>query len=202
MYDPKLDEDTIARLNSLIVLNAENARLRSRFISESERTAFGLMRRPEDFEHAFAAFGGFIGVVAPAAIFLSMSLRHAGDLGWLVAVFVAANILTAIVGYFLGSVVGKIARLTYNHDWITMMVFLTIVGGAWGLISGFIGGLVIFIVGAFFGGAIGMVVGALTLPVFAAVHRMINTAGYIERRQLIALAGGISMTAAAFIFGR
>ena len=201
MYDQVQDNDVVVRLNNLLNLNAETARQQQLFSSNAQRRAFQMMQRPVNFERTFAAFGAFLGTFPVAAIYLRIYFHRAGDIGWLMIFFVVANILTALAGYFFGALVGKFARNAQQYDWITMTVFLTLVGGAWGMISGFIGGLAIFIVGAFFGGAIGSVVGALAMPVFAITHRLNNIAGFIERRQLIALAGGISLTAAAYIFG-
>lgn len=202
MYDPRQEQETITRLNNLLVLNAETARSRQMFKNSAERAAFLLMQRPVNFEHTYAILGGFLGTFPPAAIYLNMYFRHSGELGWWMALFVVANILTAIAGYYLGAAVGKIARIIENYDWVTMTVFLAVVGAAWGMISGFIGGFVLFIVGAFVAGAIGTVVGALALPTFGFAHRMLNAAGHLERQQVIALAGGISIAIAAFIFGR
>ncbi|HYJ90707.1 MAG TPA: hypothetical protein VEV84_05315 [Pyrinomonadaceae bacterium] len=201
MYASTANDETLARLNQLIILNAENARSRSEFKSDAERRAFLMMRKPVNFERSFATFGGFLGTFPPASIYLNIYVRHPGDMGWLLALFVLANILTAITGYFLGALVGKVARMAEQKDWITMTVFLTIVGGTWGLVSGFTGGIIIFLVGAFFGGALGLIVGAAALPIFAIFHRLINSAGYIDRPHLTALTASISLTIAAFIFG-
>lgn len=192
----------MARLNDLLIINAEIDRMHRMLRNNAEQRAFAQMRRPVNYEHSFATLGALLGTFPVAALYLNIYFRHAGDMGWGMTLFVVANILTAVAGYIFGALVGKLARIAREYDWVTMTVFLIFVGGAWGLISGFIGGLALFIFGAFFGGAIGAVVGALTLPVFAVAHRLINVAGYIERRQLIAIAGGISLTAAAFIFGR
>jgi len=184
------------------MLNGETARSRQLFNTKAERTAFLMMRRPVNFEHAFATLGAFLGTFPPAAIYLNIYFRRSGEMGWGIALFVIANIITAIAGYFLGGIVGKIARIAQNYDWIRMTIFLTVVGATWGMLSGFIGGFVLLIIGAFVGGAIGSVVGAMALPTFSIAHRLLDTAGYLERRQAIALAGGISLTIAAFIFGR
>src|SRR5690348_576471 len=101
MYDPRQDQDTIARLNNLLVLNAETARSSQMFKNKAERTAFLLMGRPVNFEHTYATFGAFLGTFPPAAIYLNMYFRHSGELGWWMALFVVTNILTALAGYYL-----------------------------------------------------------------------------------------------------
>lgn len=184
------------------MLNAQTAQSRQIFKDNAERTALLMMRRPVNFEHAFATLGAFLGTFPPAAIYMNIYFRHSGEMGWGMALFVIANIITAIAGYFLGALVGKIARIAQNYDWITMTVFLTVAGAIWGMLSGFIGGFILFIIGAFVGGAIGAVVGAIALPTFSIAHRILETAGYLARREVTALAGGISLTIAAFILGR
>jgi hypothetical protein len=141
-----------------------------------------MMRHPLGFEEAFAALGGFLGTFIPASIYLHMHFSHTGSLGWFLAPFVLANIVTALTGYYLGALMGKIARMAEAKDWITMTVFLTFLGGAWGAVSGFIGGLVVLIVGAFFGGILGIFVGAPALPVFAILHRILSVRGFIDSR--------------------
>lgn len=193
---------TSERLDRLLALNAETAARGAMFRTEAERRSYLMMRNPVDFERTFALLGGFLGTVPPAAIYLNLYITKTGSMGWLLALFVLANIVTAFAGYYLGAVTGKVVRFAEKRDWATMTVLLIFTGGLWGGASGFAGGMFIFIVGAFFGAIFGMLVGAFALPIFAILHRMLQICGFIDRRQLIPLAAGLSLIVSAFILGR
>jgi hypothetical protein len=192
---------TNQRLNYWLALNAETARRHSMFRTEAEKRAYQMMSRPLNSEETFATLGGFLGTFTPASIYLKIYFSNAGSMGWVLGMFVLANIITAFAGYYLGALIGKIARMTEEKDWITMTVFLFFLGGAWGAVSGFIGGLIILIIGAFVGGFFGLFVGAAALPIFTIFHRILSVRGYIDRRQAIPLAAGISLIISAYIFG-
>jgi len=192
---------TSERLDLLRALNAETERRRSFFGTEAEKRAYLMIRNPINFEEAFAILGVFLGMFPPAAIYLNMHFANPGSMGWLLALFVLANIVTAAAGYYLGALVGKIVRFVEKKDWVTMTVFLILIGGAWGAISGFAGGLFIFLIGSLYGAFFGILVGAAVLPVFSILHRLLNVRGFIDRRQAIPLAVGMSLIVSAYIFG-
>src|ERR1051325_6986563 len=111
---------TSERLDLLLTLNAETERRRFFFRTEAEKRAYLMMRDPINPEEAFAMLGVFLGMFPPAAIYLAMHFANPGSLGWVLSLFVMANIVTALVGYYLGALVGKIARFAAKRDWITM----------------------------------------------------------------------------------
>jgi hypothetical protein len=195
------DMRTQSTLEQLLLQNEAAARFRRAFPTEAEHRAFEFMRSPVSVEDASALLGALLGVFPPVAICIRVFWRAFADSGVVLFLIAIPITVTAFTGYGLGRIVGKIISVAEEKDWITMTVFLTLVGGAWGAVSGFAGGLPIFVVGAFFGGFFGMIVGAVALPLFAVFHRLLNTAGYVDRSRLLPLAVGTSLTISAFILG-
>lgn len=82
-----------------------------------------------------------------------------------------------------------------------MLLALPFVGILWGILAGGAGGIIIFVVGAVFGAMLGAAVGSVALPVFAIFHRLLKTGEFIDRRQFLPLAFGITLIISAFILG-
>ena len=198
------DEITLRRLDTLLALNAETSREKAMFRSERERMEADLMKNPLTEKQAFAYFGLMLGTFPPAAIFARI-LTDAGSLHgedyWLIGVLAIVNLISAIVGYFSGKLIGRMVASLEKSSWTKMLLALPFVGILWGILAGGAGGIIIFVVGAVFGAMLGAAVGSVALPVFAIFHRLLKTGEFIDRRQFLPLAFGITLIISAFILG-
>lgn len=198
------DEITLKRLNTLLNLNAETSREKTMFRSERERTEAALMKDPLTEKQAFAYFGLLLGTFPPAAIFARL-LTDAGNLHgddyWMIGVMAIVNLISAIVGYFSGKLIGKIVASFEKLSWTKMLLAMPFIGILWGIMAGGAGGIIIFVVGAVFGAMLGAAVGSIALPVFAVFHRLLKTGDVIDRREFLPLAFGITLAISAFILG-
>ena len=197
-------EITLKRLDTMLALNAETSREKAMFRSDRERTEAALMKNPLTGRQAFAYFGLLLGTFPPAAIFTRL-LTDAGNLHgddyWMIGVMAIVNLISAIVGYFSGRLVGKIVSQLEKSSWSKMLLALPFIGILWGIMAGGAGGVIIFVVGAVFGAMFGAAVGSLALPIFTIFHRLLKTGDVIDRRQFIPLAFGITLIISAFILG-
>ncbi len=202
--DVSEDELTEARLNSLLSANAEYARKNEVFLSDKEESETSMIKNPLSNEKAFALFGLFLGAFPPAAFFLRIFFVD-GNISisdsWVFLLFLLVNVVTATVGYFSGKLVGKIAGELEKVGWHWMLLALPFVGMLWGLVSGGVGGVFLFVIGAVFGGLFGGAVGTFALPLFTMFHRMFKKGDAIDRNIFLPIALGISMAIAALIFG-
>ena len=198
------DELTQKRLDALLAANCEIAREKSLFHSERERTEAALMKNPLPVRQAFAYFGLLLGTFPPAAIFMRF-LWDAGNLRyedfWLFGVAAIINLISAVVGYFSGKLIGKIVFELEKQSWTLMIFALPFVGILWGIIAGGAGGIIVFGVGAIFGALLGAAVGAAALPVFSVFHRLLKKGDLIDRRQFLPLAFGVTFIVCAFVLG-
>lgn len=198
------DQPTLQRLDSLLAINAEIAREKSLFQSERERTEKSLMSNPLTSKQAFAYFGLLLGTFPPAAIFARFFMNASSfrnDEIWLIGVIAIVNLISAVVGYFSGKLVGRIVGGLEEMSWTKMLLILPFVGILWGILSGGAGGIIIFIVGAVFGAALGAMVGGVALPAFAISHRLLKKGDAIDRKHFLPFAFGITFIICAFIFG-
>lgn len=198
------DEITLRSLDTLLALNAETSREKAMFRSEREKMEAALMKNPLTEKQAFAYFGLLLGTFPPAAFFARI-LTDAGSLHgedyWLIGVMAIVNLISAIVGYFSGRLIGKIAASLEKSSWTKMLLVLPFVGILWGIMAGGAGGIIIFVFGAVFGAFLGAAVGSVALPIFTIFHRLLKTGDVIDRRQFLPLAFGITLIISAFILG-
>ncbi len=198
------DELTLRRLDNLLALNAETAREKSLFHSEREKTEVALMANPLNDKQAFAYFGLLLGTFPPAAIFTRFFMNAGAfrnDEMWVIGVVAIINLISAIVGYFSGKMVGKMVGGLEEMSWTKMLLALPFVGILWGILAGGAGGIIVFVVGAIFGAAFGAMVGGVALPFFAVFHRLMKKGDVIDRKHFYPLAFGITFVICAFIFG-
>ncbi len=198
------DELTQKRLNALLKLNAETANEKSLFASEREKFESELIKNPITSEKAFAYFGLILGTFPPAAIFTKFFIENGsfrGDEFWIVGVLAVVNLISAIVGYFSGKLIGKMVRETEKISWWGMLLILPFIGMLWGIMSGGAGGIIIFIIGALFGAYFGALVGSIALPIFTIFHRLLKKGDLIERNQFLPIAFGVTFIICAFILG-
>ena len=188
------------RLNELLAINAEVTCRKSSNLLVNEELAAEIMLHPISLEKSFAYFGLMIGSFPPAAIMSSFILNSSSNV-WFTSLMLAANILTAIIGYFSGKYVAKCVDRIREFPLLGQVVLLPFIGLFWGVISGGIGGAIILlyggIVGAIFGGAVGLV----SLPIFTVLHRLASRAGVIERKYFLPIGFGITLTICGYILG-
>jgi hypothetical protein len=184
---------------NLEILISENSKFENHHNNTNEE-----MKNPLSFEKAFSYFGLMLGSIPPATIF-SLILFENGKSGFnelgLVIFLLFVNVVTAIVGFFTGKIVGDIAQKLESKSWSLMILVLPFVGLLWGLISGAAGGVFIFIIGAVFGGMIGAMVGGLALPVFTILHRLLKQNNHIELKYFLPISLGLTFIISAFILG-
>lgn len=171
--------------------------------SDREKAEAGMMRRPLDTIKTFAYFGLMLGTFPPTAIFakfLSEASLKKGDF-WILGFILLINIITAIVGYFSGKLVGKMVKESETYSWLTMILLMPFIGIFWGVITGGAGGAIVFLFGALFGAIFGAMVGGAALPVFAIFHRLLKKGEMIELKHFLPLAFGLTFTICAFILG-
>jgi hypothetical protein len=111
------------------------------------------------------------------------------------------NLICAVVGSKSGKSIGRMVRKAETLPWTTMLLLLPFIGALWGIITGGIGGLLIFGIGAIFGGIIAAMVGMVALPAFTIFHRLLKKGEMIERNQFLPIAFGITFIISAFILG-
>jgi hypothetical protein len=192
--DDQMYADT--ELDKILLLYSEMNRVPHTFISEKQQMCVALMRNPVSVEKSVAIFGAMLGLFPPAAVLMNITSSLARG-WWIVIYFAPAILVTTLVGYRLGSTVANVLRKLERLDWIMMTLFVMLLGGAWGALSGIAGGLPIFVVGAIAGGYLGAIVGGIALPIFAIFHRFLNVDGFLDRRVLVPLTAGISLSISA-----
>ncbi len=162
------------------------------------------MRHPLNADQTFSCFGLLLGTFPPAAIFIRF-LTDSPDFlmenFWVLGVIFIINLITAVVGYFSGKLVGKMVRETETYSWWLMLLTLPFIGMFWGVMAGGAGGVIVFLFGALFGAMFGALVGGAALPVFAVFHRLLKKGESIERKHFMPLAFGVTVTICAFILG-
>lgn len=200
-YDCNI-ELTQQRLDKLLDLNTEIARQNFQRLPEKDVAEAMMMKHPLSDKQAFAYFGILLGIFPPAAVFTRFFMNNgnmrAEDL-WILGVVALVNLVSAVVAYFSGKIVGNIAAELERISWSKMLLALPFIGIMWGGLAGGAGGAIIFIFGAIFGAIIGASVGVFALPAFAVFHRLLKKDGKIDRRHFVPLAVGIAFTVSAFI---
>ena len=198
------DRLTQQRLTNLLEINAGIAREKSLYRSDRERVEAGLMTKPIDSKKAFSYFGLLIGTMPPFALVFKIISETAAVERMPVLFLVllgAAGVTTGVVGYasgrFVPAAISGFGRFRLaNH-----VVLLSLVGFVWGAVSGAIGGLFIFIIGAFVAAIAGGVIGAVTLPLLVAFHIALRRGDLIEVKHFLPVAFGITLSLCAFILG-
>lgn len=192
------------RLNNLLELNAKTANEKILFKSDQEKLEAELMHHPLDTKKVFAYFGLLLGTFPPASIFAKFIIDASHfrfEDTWIFGVMFIINLLTAIVGYFSGKVIGQMVRDVENYSWLKMLLLLPFIGILWGVMAGGAGGVIVFLFGALFGAMLGAMVGAITVPLFAVFHRLLKKGEMIENKHFLPLAFGVTFTVCAFILG-
>lgn len=172
--------------------------------SDHEKLEAQLMRNPLSTEKAYSYFGLMLGAFTPAAIFTRFFM-DAGNFRnedlWVIGLLAVVNLITAVVGYFSGKLIGKMIAGVEKHSWWLMLLTLPLIGILWGIMTGGAGGVIILIIGAVFGAWFGAMVGSIALPLFTIFHRWLKKGESIEFNQFMPLAFGVTFSICAFILG-
>ena len=200
-FEGSESDDTLAEL---IAANRQTAREHAIFRDDREKFHAASFQHPVPNEKAFALLGLLLGALPPASIFVRV-LANASELRpeqiWVVALLLLVNTGAAVTGFFTGKVVGRsMAAINRVHP-VNRVFALIGIGLLWGMVAGAAGGVFFFVMGAFFGSILGGMVGAVALPVFAVLHNFLRAGDAIDRRHLLPLAFGVTLTICAFIFG-
>ncbi len=198
------DSLTQKRLDKLLAANLEIAREKMLFRSEKERMEAALMKSPLSDEQVFAYFGLLLGIFPPVAIFARFFMNAGNFRGedfWILGVVAVVNLISAVVGYFSGKVVGKIVGELEKLSWSKMLLILPLIGFLWGALAGGAGGIIIFFIGAIVGAMFGAAVGSLALPAFTIFHRFMKCGDRLELKHFLPLSFGITFIVCAFILG-
>ena len=157
------------------------------------------MQRPLTTEQAYRWFGTFLGLIPPLALF-NRILGGAGHerFKW-VALLVAMNVICCLVGRWFGGYLGRCAGDPRTRSRAGFAVVVFVMAVAWSVVTGGLGGVLFFGIGALFGVFCAAPVALAAFPVFAILHRLISRGGMIEARHTWPLAFGIPLTIAAFI---
>jgi hypothetical protein len=172
---------------------------RRRLAREEEECRALSMRRPLTAEQAYRWFGTFLGLLPPFALF-NRILDGARQEGfkW-VALFAAMNVVCCLAGRWFSGRLGRWAGdpRARTRAGLAVVVFVMAVG--WSVVTGGLGGVLFFGIGALFGVFCAAPVALAAFPVFAILHRLISRGGMIEARHTWPLAFGIPLTIAAMI---
>lgn len=198
------DQLALQRLDVLLAENAENDREKSVFRSECQKTEASMMKYPLSTIQTFSYFGLILGTFLPASMFTRFLIDAGGlknqDL-WILGILVIVNLISAVVGFFSGKLIGKIVREVETYPWWNMLLLLPFIGAFWGIMAGGAGGIIILIIGAFFGALLGGIVGSVALPAFTVFHRLLKKGDMIDRKHFLPLAFGITFIICGFILG-
>ena len=188
------------RLNALLAINAETARQKAMYRSDREKLEAELMKNPLSLEKTFSYFGLLLGAFPPAALFIRFTIDARPE-GWVFGVMFIINLISAVVGFFAGKLVGKAMRSVENLGWLSMILTLPFIGLLWGAVSGGAGGIIVFVFGAFFGAIIGGIVGSAALPAFTVLHRLLKRGESIEMKHFLPIAFGVTFIICGLILG-
>ena len=173
---------------------------RRRLNLRKEQEGLLAMRQPLTPEQAYRLFGTFLGLLPPLALFDRFLTESRGDQAfWPVAFCVAMNVVCCLVGRWIGGRLGRWAGDPRTRTRAGYAAVVLAVAISWSFVTGGLGGLVFFGIGAFFGVFIALPVALAAFPVFAILHRLISRGGMIDARHAWPLAFGIPLTIAAMI---
>jgi hypothetical protein len=199
--------DQSERLTAILAANAEIKLDKLLYHNDLEKAERDLMKNPLTNEKAFARFGLMLGTFPPMMIFGSFLLnefRHnPSNEKWLpVFLLLFVNIVCAVAGYYSGkNIISQFIAKAETYSWSSMILLMPFIGILWGIITGGIGGVFIFIIGAFFGAIIASMVGSVALTTFTVFHRLLKRGDSIEQKHFLPVAFGITATICAFILG-
>ena len=192
------------RLAELLKLNAAIAAEKESLGDDREKVAVSMMSCPIDSKKAFAYFGFMIGVMPPFALVLkivSETMPASRIPGLFLTLLTVAGTATGVVGYATGRLIPAWVNAISGFALPNRIAFLSLIGLGWGAVSGAVGGLFLFFIGALFGGIAGGVIGAVSLPVLVGMHSLLRSGDFIELKHFLPIAFAITLSLCAFILG-
>ena len=162
-----------------------------------------LMRYPVSSQKAYGVLGLALGTFPPAAIFTKIfwNARIGEESFVLFLLLFAMNLVCAVAGYGMGRVLGKPAFELERSSWTKMLLTTPFLALAWGIVTGAAGGLVFFGFGSLIAPFFAVPIALVAFLAFSFLHRLMERGGMIDRKHLLPLAFGISLTISAFILG-
>ena len=206
LHRPPEVNDIHARLKWLMLVNEHEERRRNLFRDAAEEEEMMLMQMRSTFNvrESFSLFGMLLGLFPPAAIFARMfGYGMVGPQSGAILFIgcVLMNLVCAIVGYYMGGVLGRAIVEMEKGSWTMMMLALPVIGAAWGAVTGAAGGLVFLGIGAMVGPIFAIPIGAMAFTCFAPLHRLLARGGMIEERHYWPLASAAALLPAALVMG-
>lgn len=195
-------------MRAIINANAEIAKDKLLYHNDLEKAERNLIINPVSNEQAFGRFGLMLGIFPPMMLFTSFiyekvlrkPFNSANEVFGIIAFLLFINTMCAVVGYYSGKkIISRLVAQAENYSWTSMIFLLPLIGILWGIITGGISGIFIFIIGAFFGAIIASMVGSVALTTFTIFHRLLKCGDSIEQKHFLPLAFGITATICAFI---
>ena len=143
-----------------------------------------------------------IGSLPPLSLAIKVLLSEGAGMIVFSVLMAVAGILTGIVGLALGRrfACGALRKMS-SFALPNRVALWSVLGLAWGIISGAAGGLVFLLVGSIPGAIIGGMVGAVTVPSMIALHSTVRMGDFIEAKHFLPIAFGITLSLCAFIAG-
>jgi len=172
---------------------------RRRLIREKELSRRLCMQSPLTTEQAYRWFGTFLGLLPPFALFERIFKGATQEHFLWVVLFAAMNTVCCLVGRWFGGRIGRWAGDPRTRTRAGYALLVLVMAGTWSIVTGGLGGVLFFGIGAVFGVFCAAPVAFAAFPVFAILHRLISRDGMIEARHTWPLAFGIPLTIAAFI---
>ncbi|HEV7643933.1 MAG TPA: hypothetical protein VGO50_08345 [Pyrinomonadaceae bacterium] len=194
------------RINFLLAENAEYERRAALYRTAQEKTESLSMYRPQTTAEAYRMLGMLLGAFAPAAYFarfdgfgLGPWTNHGNPVLFFLLLFM--NAVCIVVGLNMGKVVGRKMEKLSRSSWSKMLLFSLLMALFWAAVTGYAGGAIVFVVGGFFGVGFALPVALAAFPAFAVIHRLMERGHLVEKKHLLPIAYGISLTISAFILG-
>lgn len=197
-------ESVRQRLEVLLHANKELERERENSLKKFRFGGVETFNYPLPTSKAYSLFGLSLGLFPTLAIAIRLLTdvqTVSPSFALISALFVLATATTGVVGYFLGKRVEKFARIFFEWRTLPAIVLLTLLGAAWGGLSGLAGGVFFFVFGAIPGAIIGTVVGGVSLPVFALLTRLMERDSQVDLRHFAPIAAGITLAICGYILG-
>lgn len=205
IFDPATSADAAnGRLNAMLAENAEFERRRALYRDSREELDSLLMTSPQNTTQSYGTLGLFLGAFPPAAYFIRLGdygMAEWNTSGSLLLFFFVLfmNAACAFVGYKIGQVIGQRMHRQERGPWSKMIAFSLLWALFWAAVTGFAGGAIVLIIGGFAGVIFALPVALAAFPAFAVLHRLIERGGLIERKHLLPVTMGISLSISAFI---
>jgi hypothetical protein len=188
-----------------LVLNEKEAKHRQLFRTETEEIEVALMRRPVSPLRAYSIFGMLLGGSTAAATFgrvfgASSIVRLLNTDSYMPLLFLLIIVVCSAAGYAMASNLANQAFSTERFRWTRMLLMMSLIGSAWGVVTGAAGGFFFFGFGAAIGLGLAWPIGAVGFAIFATLHRLLERGGMIDMSHLLPIVCGIPAVIGALIF--